>query len=153
MLDHRLGLKLGQVLVGHSLSLCYIHSSFISCRQDKLWVENFVGELVSLSLHWSSCLATGGGLLRVHITNAESQIRTPPLILGCLTYPRSQSLPGDAPTHPNPNSCRVPLTQWDQPPIPSQTTTTQVPPSICLPGPSHSLFQVRLNHPGLCPPS
>ena len=32
----------------------------ISCRQDTFWVKSFVGGLVSLLLHWSSCLATGG---------------------------------------------------------------------------------------------
>lgn len=32
-----------------------------SCRQDKFWVEDFVGGLMSLlsSLHWKSCLTSG----------------------------------------------------------------------------------------------
>jgi hypothetical protein len=47
-------------------SLLHPHAC-ISCRQDKFWVESFVGGLVSLLLHWGSCLATGGGLLRFHI--------------------------------------------------------------------------------------
>ena len=33
----------------------------ISYKQDKFWVERFVGGLVSLSLQWGSCLATGSG--------------------------------------------------------------------------------------------
>ena len=37
-----MGLKLGQLLVGHSLSLCSIPCACISCRQDKFWVKSFV---------------------------------------------------------------------------------------------------------------
>ena len=43
-----------------------------SCMQDKFWVENFVGGLVSLRHHWGSCLATGGGLLKFHILTVVS---------------------------------------------------------------------------------
>ena len=38
-------------------------------RQNKFWVESFVGELVSLLLHWGYCLETGGGLLKFVISN------------------------------------------------------------------------------------
>jgi hypothetical protein len=47
VLAHGMGLKLGQLLVGHSLSLCSIPLACISCSQDKFWVESFVGGLVS----------------------------------------------------------------------------------------------------------
>jgi hypothetical protein len=40
---------------------------YISYRQDKFWVESFMGGLVSLSLHWGFSLAIGNGLLRFHI--------------------------------------------------------------------------------------
>jgi hypothetical protein len=46
--------------------------AYIICRQDKFWVESFVGGLVSQSLHWSSCLATGFGFFRFHIPNVVS---------------------------------------------------------------------------------
>ena len=36
----------------------------ISYRQDKFWVKSIVDGLVSLSLHWGACLATGGGFFR-----------------------------------------------------------------------------------------
>ncbi|EDL27184.1 mCG144766, partial [Mus musculus] len=39
----------------------------------------------------------------------QSQLRTSPLILGHLCYPRSLSLPGDAPYIPTPVSCRFPF--------------------------------------------
>jgi hypothetical protein len=51
---------------------------------------------VSLSLHWHSCLATGGSLSRLYILNTESQLRTLPLILAHLSHLRSLYLPGDA---------------------------------------------------------
>lgn len=34
--------------------------SLMPCRQDKFWIEVFVGGLVSLLLYWKSSLATGG---------------------------------------------------------------------------------------------
>jgi hypothetical protein len=42
------GLKLDQVFVGHSLSLCSVPHAYISYRQDKFCVECFVGGLVFL---------------------------------------------------------------------------------------------------------
>jgi hypothetical protein len=47
-----MGLKLGQLLDGQFLNLCSIPCPCISCGPDRFWVEIFVGELVSLSLHW-----------------------------------------------------------------------------------------------------
>ena len=48
--------------------------AYISCRQGKVWAECFLDDLVSPSLHWKSCLATGSGLFRFHIQNAVSHI-------------------------------------------------------------------------------
>lgn len=50
MLAHGIDFKLGLSLVGHSQSLFHL----CPCT---FWVEGFVGELMSLSLHWESCLA------------------------------------------------------------------------------------------------
>jgi hypothetical protein len=72
MLAHGMSLKLGWLFVGHSLSLCSILHACISYRQNKFGVKGFVGELVSLSFHWGSCLATGGGLFRIHIPHVVS---------------------------------------------------------------------------------
>ena len=67
-----------------SLLLCLCFYS-----QDKFWLESSVGGLVSLLLHWGFCLATVGGLYRFHIPIVcESQLRSPPLILGYLPYSR-----------------------------------------------------------------
>jgi hypothetical protein len=55
-IPHGINLKLGQLLVGHFHSLCSIPIP------PQLFVESFVGGLVSLSLHWDSCLATGVAL-------------------------------------------------------------------------------------------
>ena len=60
-------LKLGWLIFGLSLRLCFIRYGCISCRQDKLGVESFVGRLVSLLFHWNSCLATRGSLFCFHI--------------------------------------------------------------------------------------
>ena len=65
-----MNLKLVLLLVGHSLSLCSIPCLYISCRQDKFWDESLVSGLMSLLLHWGSCLATGDGLFRFHMPNA-----------------------------------------------------------------------------------
>jgi hypothetical protein len=70
VLAYGMGLNLCWLLFGHSLSLCSISSAYISCRQDKFGVKSFVGGLVSLSLHWGSCLAIGGDLFRFHISSA-----------------------------------------------------------------------------------
>lgn len=48
--------------------------AYISCMQEKLGVESFVGGLVSLSVHLRSCLAIGGSLFRFHISHV---VRTP----------------------------------------------------------------------------
>jgi hypothetical protein len=67
-----MGLKLGKLLVRHSLSLCSIPSICISWKQDTFCVESFMGGLVSLLLHWGSCMPTGGGFFRIHIPNVVS---------------------------------------------------------------------------------
>jgi hypothetical protein len=70
---HGMDLKLGQLLVGHSLSLCSTPTpNLITCRQDKFWVESFVSGLVSLLLHRASRLARGGDLFRFYIQNIIS---------------------------------------------------------------------------------
>ena len=76
MLAHGIGLKLGQLLVGHlliSVPSPPIPALFV--RQDKFGVGSFVCGLVSLLLHWGSCLATEGDLFRFYFPNAmKSQL-------------------------------------------------------------------------------
>jgi hypothetical protein len=67
-----MGLKLGQLLVGNSLSFCSIPHACFSCTQDTFWVESLVGGMVSLYLHWGSCMAIEGGHFRFHIPNVVS---------------------------------------------------------------------------------
>jgi hypothetical protein len=69
VLSNGMGLKLGQLLVGHSFGLHSIPCAYISCGQHIFWVESFVGGLVSLSLHCGSCLGTGGSLFMFHTRN------------------------------------------------------------------------------------
>lgn len=83
MLADGTSLKLCQLLVGHSLRFCSIPYTCTTGRQDKSWVENFVGALGSLLLHWCSCLPTGCGLIRFHTLNAVNPIDT-------WTHPLSQ---------------------------------------------------------------
>lgn len=91
-----------------------------------------------------------------------SQLRIPPLIVGQLHYLRSLSLPGDAPLDPSFSasvadfyslswvfSNPLPLLIPNQnPPLLSCS-----PPTIFIPLPFHSPFQVKLKHPCLCLPS
>ena len=108
--SHEMGLKLGQLLVGHSLKLCSILvPAFLVDRINLGLKVLWVGWMVSLTLYWHSCLATGDGLFRFHIPNAKSQLRSPPLILGHLPYPQSLSTPGDAHYVLIPFSCRFPF--------------------------------------------
>jgi hypothetical protein len=70
VLAHGIGLKLGTLLFGHSLSLC--SSPVVSFLIDRIDFESkvlWVG-LCYLSVHWCSCLATGGGLFDFHVPNA-----------------------------------------------------------------------------------
>lgn len=64
MLIRGMGLKLGWLLFGLSLSHCFIFVSAFLVERIKFWEESFVGGLVSISLHQGSCLATGGSLSR-----------------------------------------------------------------------------------------
>jgi hypothetical protein len=98
------GVKLGQLLVGHSLNLCSIPHSCNFCRQNKIWVKSFVGGLVSLLSGYRRC-----PLQVPHSQCCESQLRYFLLILGCLPYPRSWSCPKDATHLPTPINCRFPL--------------------------------------------
>jgi hypothetical protein len=50
-------------------SLFHLYPS-TSCRQDKFWIESFVGGFISTSLHWKSHLATGSGLFISFISPA-----------------------------------------------------------------------------------
>jgi hypothetical protein len=98
----------GLLLVGHSINLCSPSLVRISYWQNKIWIKNFVGGLVSLLLHWGSCLATGGDLFRFHIPNVVSHSHgSPPLILGHLPYPMSPH--GDSPYFLIPVTCRFPF--------------------------------------------
>lgn len=42
-----------------------------SCGRGKFWVKGFLGRLVSPSLHWKYCLATGGDRFRLHIPSVS----------------------------------------------------------------------------------
>ena len=42
------------------------------CRQDRFLVEGFVGRLMSPSVLWKSCLATGGGHFSPHIHSSRN---------------------------------------------------------------------------------
>ena len=65
MLACGMGFKFGQ-FVGHSHSLLSIHCLCIACRQEKFWVESFVGEMVSIApLVFFLDIAVG--LFRFHI--------------------------------------------------------------------------------------
>ena len=106
VLAHEMGLQLG-LLVGHCLSLYSIPHTCIPCRQDKFWIESFVGELVSLLLHWRSFLHTGVVVFRFDIPQCcKSQLRSHTLIL---PYSRSLSPLGDAPYLLTPVNCIFPF--------------------------------------------
>lgn len=54
----------------HCSAITTVPALFLSLyifRQDQFGVESFVGGLVSISLHWGSCLTTGVGFFWVHI--------------------------------------------------------------------------------------
>jgi hypothetical protein len=60
-------LKLGLLLVGHFLSICPRPHACSNSTQDKFGVQSFIGQLPSLSLHWKSCLTTGGCHFKCYI--------------------------------------------------------------------------------------
>lgn len=77
--------QVGQLLVGHSLSLCFhLHA----CRIN-LHLKYF-------GVGWCLCLAIRSDHFRFHICSSEPQLKSPPLIFGCFPYPRCPSCPGDA---------------------------------------------------------
>jgi hypothetical protein len=78
MFAYGMGLKLGQLLFGCFPSLCSLPCTSITCRKDKFLVASFEGVLVSLSLHWGSCLTIGGGPHQVPYPQcSESQLESP----------------------------------------------------------------------------
>jgi hypothetical protein len=80
------------LLVNHSLSLCSISHPCISCRRDTFWVKLFFVNGLSLLRFLPGLQA-----LQVPYSNCcESQLRSPPWILGSLPYPRSVVGPLDA---------------------------------------------------------
>ena len=100
MLAHGMGLRLSQVLVDHSLTLCSIPILAFFVRRINLglkvlWVGAPIAPLGFLP-----------GYRRFYINHCcESHLKSPPLILGSLPYPRSLTPPLD----PNPSSCRIPF--------------------------------------------
>ena len=90
--------SLGWLLVGHSfqslLHLCHC----ISFRQDKFWVESFMGRLVSWSFRWGSWwlqkMASSDSMSPL----LPSQLRSLALTPRSLHHPRSLGLLRD-PTH------------------------------------------------------
>ena len=70
MFAHGKGFKLGQLLLDHSLGLFSIFVSAFLVDRINL-SQFFMGDLVSLFLHWGSCLDIGGGLLRYQIPTAK----------------------------------------------------------------------------------
>ena len=160
---HEMGLTLCWLLAGHSLSLCSTPNSSFSCRMYTFWEESFVGVLMSLWLHWGSCLATEVSLLRLYISNAVSHTtKDPHWILG------TSSIPGLHLFLQMPPTCTVPsvsstfplilMVIWlsclplptSEPELPTSfpiSSPIQFLSSICLPWPFHSTFQMRLKHP------
>lgn len=97
MLAFGVCLKLGYLLVEYSLILASIPRPCISCRQD-VWCWRFV---VGWSTYRSTEVAAWlQDLISLGFISPMLwvQLRSPPLILGCLPYSRSLSHPGDAPS-------------------------------------------------------
>ena len=86
------------LLFGHSLSLfsMFIHALLIGRTH---FVSGFVGGLVSLSLHWGSCLTTGVGHFRPPLLRISARVTHIDSLE--LLYPRSLVGPRDAPRTPN----------------------------------------------------
>ena len=96
-----MGLKLDRVIGWPSLSLCFIPCACLSYRQNKYQVQSFVGGLVCLD-PLRSCLTTEVGSSDSMSLMCESRLRSPPLTLGCLLYPRSLPHPGKFSPNPSP---------------------------------------------------
>ena len=60
-----------QIWAGHWSAIPSVSGTFMFLYI--LWVKSFVGGLMFPSLHWGSCLATGGGLFRFHMTTVRLQ--------------------------------------------------------------------------------
>jgi hypothetical protein len=62
--------SLTEPVIGWQFPLSLLHlCPCASCRQGTFWIRAFVGGLLSLSLHWGSCLATGDGHLKLCISH------------------------------------------------------------------------------------
>ena len=104
------GFPAGPVLSGHLLSLSSIPWACYSYRQDKVWVESVVGWLgVSISPLGFLSLYRRWPLKVPYPQCSWSQMRSPELILGYHSYPRSLSHPGNALIPLTPISCRFPF--------------------------------------------
>ena len=88
MLAHGIDLKLGWLLVSHSLTLCSLLRACISYRQVKFWVESFVGGLVSLIAPLGFLSGYRRWLLQVPYPHSWAFcLRTDTLSPGCLPHP------------------------------------------------------------------
>lgn len=122
-----------------------------SCRQDTFCVESFVGGLVSLSLHWGTCLASGGDSVMLHIPHCqESQLESPSWTPWSLHHPRSLAHLRDAPLSlPTSSHSPDPLSALPTPdpqitlPI---TSATQFPSSIHFWRQFYFSFSVNFKH-------
>jgi hypothetical protein len=76
-------------------------SAFLVVIKDKFWIESFVGVLESLitPLGFLSDYRSWPHLVP-YLQCCVSQLRTPSMILGYLSYPSSLTVPGDAPSPP-----------------------------------------------------
>jgi hypothetical protein len=111
--------------------------------QNKFWIESFVGELMSLLLHWGSCLATSS-LWVPYPQCCESQLRSPHWFLGTSPIP-GLCLILEMLLSPHTISCRFPFIFIDiypsllflptpdpEHPIPPLHNPFQFLPPICL---------------------
>ena len=78
----------------------------VSFRQEIFGVKSFLGGLISLALHWESCLATESYLVRFYLPSVMSQLRSPTLIPQCYLHPSSLETLRDSTSHHKPSSCR-----------------------------------------------
>ena len=99
--------KLSQLLVSHSFSLCsIIIPTFLLDRTN--FRSSLVGELMSLSLHWGSCLAIGGSHLRFHIPTVRSLSWSHPhILLWKPPQPRSMTHSRNSPHPTTPASLQI----------------------------------------------
>jgi hypothetical protein len=146
------GLQVGAVIcLLFPQSLLYL-CLCTSWKQDKFWVKGFIGGLLFLSLHWESCLATGGGHFKLCITVSAwvtliESLKPPPCQVSGTSYlPLPISVYSPTPSTP---AFSTPDPWFNPLPIPSPT---QFPPSIhiwCL---FYFPFWMKFKYPPLGPP-